>query len=132
MMISKSSSLFRIALGAFLLIPFSRPTSAEPSGLLAEKGPLILSDDFTKAPTDRKAHDISEGWQRRVSFGNWTPIKGGGLKAVNVPEDDHGPVLVYMGTLKDVIIECEFRLPEKDGPNRHFRIFRVWKAMLKK
>jgi hypothetical protein len=31
--------------------------------------------------------------------------------------------LTYLGPVGDVIIECEFRLPKKDEPDRHFRIF---------
>ena len=41
----------------------------------------------------------------------------------NIPEDGHGPVLTYLTPIKDVIIECEFRLSTKDVVDRHFRIF---------
>jgi hypothetical protein len=96
---------------------------ADSEGALAQKGRLLLSDDFTKTPADRKVHDFSEGWQRRLSFGNWTVMEKGGVNVVNVPDEGHGPVLTYLGPVKDVIIECEFRLPTKAGPDRHFRIF---------
>lgn len=106
---------------AFLSVSFV--SAAESDDSLAEKGRLILSDDFTKPPVDRKAHDFAEGWQRRLSFGKWTSLEKGGINALNVLEEGHGPVLTYLGPVKDVIIECEFRLPTKAGPERHFRIF---------
>jgi hypothetical protein len=93
------------------------------AGPLAEKGKLLLADNFVKLPGDRKARGLAEGWQQRISFGKWIPIEEGGVRAVNVPEHGHGPVMTYLGPVGDVIIECEFMLPKKEGADRHFRIF---------
>lgn len=108
------------ALLAFLVVV---QANADPNRSLAEKGRLLLSDDFTKMPDDRKPHDFAENWQRRLSFGNWTSMPGGACHVEFIPGQGHGPVLTYLGPVQDVIIECEFRLPEKEGPDRHFRIF---------
>ncbi len=90
----------------------------------AEKGRLLFKDDFRKAPAlKKKKVNVAEGWDQRLSFGDWSVLKEGGLKAVNVPSDGHGPVLTYLAPIDNVIIECEFKLPEKEGPDRHFRIF---------
>ena len=66
---------------------------------------------------------IGDGWQRRVSFGAWTLRSDGSVTAENVPVDRHGPVLVYIAPVRDLIIDCEFKIPASPKANRHFRIF---------
>ena len=105
------------------LVVFALLTAAASGGPLATKGELLLSDDFASMPADRKPHKFGLGWKRKISFGAWAALKDGGVQAANIPEQGHGPVLTYLGPVKDVIIECEFRLPAKEGPDRHFRIF---------
>ncbi len=119
----KVNLLSLIALGATVSFSFIGRTYAEPRVAFAEKGRLVLSDDFSQAPSDHKVRDISESWQRKLSFGRWTSGASGGVKVEYVPKQGHGPVLTYLGSAKDVIIECEFRLPRDAVPNRHFRIF---------
>jgi len=98
-------------------------TAAEPGKSFAKKGELILSDDFSKPPVAKQTDEWKEGWQRRCSFGLWTSLGDGAVRARNVPSQGHGPVVSYQSPVKNVIVECEFRLPEADGPDRHFRIF---------
>ncbi len=105
---------------AILLLSLS-VVSAEP---LAAKGQLLLSDDFSDPPSEwKEKRTLTGGWEQRLSFGDWKAMKKKGVQASNVPDQGHGPVLTYWGTIDDVIIECEFRLPTEDVPDRHFRIF---------
>jgi hypothetical protein len=113
----------RLFLVVLFFLPAGILVSDESAAPVIEKGELLLSDDFLSFPEDRKPHDYGDGWQQKITFGEWTPLKGGGVRAVNVPEHGHGPVLTYLGPVGDVIIECEFRLPTEEGPDRHFRIF---------
>lgn len=90
---------------------------------LAEKGRLILSNPFEGSLEKKKLVAIGDGWQRRVSFGAWTLRSDGSVTAENVPVDGHGPVLTYIASVRDLIIECEFKMPASPKANRHFRIF---------
>jgi len=90
---------------------------------LAVKGDLILSNPFAGSLEKKKLVDIESGWQRRVSFGDWTVLADGSVTAKNVPEDGHGPVLTYIAPVRDLVIECEFKIPVAPLENRHFRIF---------
>ena len=45
------------------------------------------------------------------------------MKAINVPEHGHGPVLTFIAPIRDIIIECEFMIPKEPINDRHFRIF---------
>ena len=90
---------------------------------LAEKGRLILSNPFEGSLEKKKLVAIGDGWQRRVSFGAWTLRSDGSVTAENVPVDRHGPVLVCIAPVRDLIIECEFKIPASPKANRHFRIF---------
>ncbi len=101
-----------------------RPRTTNPQGTgPVLKTRLILEDDFSDIPPDRKFRDFKDRWRQRISFGEWTSPQKGTVKAVNVPAHGHGPVITYQAPLEDVIIECEFKLPVKEGPDRHFRIF---------
>jgi len=104
------------------LAPISLAT-AQTSPPLAVAGRLLLSDDFAKLPPPKKLHSLNSDWQQRLSFGKWTSLDEGGVRAENIPEDGHGPVLTYLAPIDDVIIECQFRLPTGDPVDRHFRIF---------
>lgn len=93
------------------------------AGPLAEKGELILSNPFEGSLKKKELVEIGDGWQRRISFGDWTLQADGSLTAANVPEDGHGPVLTYIAPVKDLVVECEFRIPTEPAADRHFRIF---------
>ncbi len=88
----------------------------------AKRGVPLVEDKFEKAPPQKGWRTLNDGWRMRRSFGSWT-AKEGVLTAVNVPAEGHGPVLAYEGKIRDAIIECEYRLPEKTGERHHFRIF---------
>jgi hypothetical protein len=105
---------------AFSLFITLLSVEAQP---LAVKGELILSNPFAGSLEKKKLVDIGNGWQRRVSFGDWTVLADGSVKAKNVPEDGHGPVLTYIAPIRDLVIECEFKIPVAPQANRHFRIF---------
>lgn len=90
---------------------------------LANKGELILSDPFEGSLGKGELVDIQDGWKRRVSFGDWTRRADGSVTAENVPEDGHGPVLTLIAPVRDIIIECEFQIPDTPKKDRHFRIF---------
>ena len=93
------------------------------AGPLAEKGELILSNPFEGSLEKKELVEIGNGWQRRISFGEWTLQEDGSLVAKNVPEDGHGPVLTYIAPIGGMVIECEFKIPSEPKANRHFRIF---------
>lgn len=94
--------------------------SSEP---IARKGALLLSGNFEGSLKRHEAVTVDESWQRRISFGDWSVQEDGSIVAVNVPEHGHGPVITFIKPVRDIIIECEFKLPKEEGPNRHFRIF---------
>jgi predicted esterase len=98
-------------------------TTIADAGALAKKGELILSNPFEGTLEKKELVEIGNGWQRRVSFGEWTLQPDGSLMALNVPEDGHGPVLTYIAPIRDMVIECEFKIPSGPQANRHFRIF---------
>ena len=90
---------------------------------LAKKGKLILSNPFEGTLERHESVELKDGWTRRISFGIWTLQSDGSLKAINVPEHGHGPVLTFIAPIRDIIIECEFMIPETPIKDRHFRIF---------
>lgn len=90
---------------------------------LAKKGELILSDPFEGSLEKKKLVKLENGWKRRVSFGDWTVEADGSLTVVNIPDDGHGPVLTLIAPVKDIVIECEFQIPDLPQKDRHFRIF---------
>lgn len=96
------------------------PNAAFPA---IRKGALVVEDQFDGARPTKKWMTFAGKWRRRATFGDWQPLSGGGLRAANIPDDGHGPVLVYEGRFKDLVIECEFRLPAERGPFQHFRVF---------
>ncbi len=95
----------------------------EPEKSFAKKGDLILTDDFSKPPVVKHIDEWKGDWQRKCSFGWWTSLGDGAVRAKNIPSQGHGPVVSYQSPVENVIVECEFRLPEAEGPDRHFRIF---------
>jgi len=92
-------------------------------GPLAKKGKLILDSPFDGSLVRHEQVELEGKWIRRISYGDWSRQADGSLLAVNVPEHGHGPVLTYIAPVTDIIIECEFKLPLQEGPDRHFRIF---------
>ncbi|MBT5813323.1 MAG: hypothetical protein HN763_10045 [Opitutales bacterium] len=105
------------------LVAVLLPSLSSLAGPLAKKGKLILDSPFERSLTWGESVTLQEGWIRRVSAGDWSLQSDGSLLAVNVPEHNHGPVITYTAPINDIIIECEFKLPAQEGPNRHFRIF---------
>ncbi len=93
------------------------------AGSPAKKGKLILSNPFEGSLERHETVELSNGWSRRVSFGIWNLEKDGSLTVENVPEHGHGPVLTFIAPIHDIIIECEFQIPETPEKDRHFRIF---------
>ncbi|MCZ6672944.1 MAG: hypothetical protein O7C75_08390 [Verrucomicrobia bacterium] len=90
---------------------------------IAKKSTRLLSNNFEGSLERHELVDVTEKWQRRISYGEWLVQRDGSIKAVNVPEHGHGPVLTFLGPIKNVTIQCEFQLPTQEGPDRHFRIF---------
>jgi hypothetical protein len=90
---------------------------------LARKGELILDNNFEGSLKRQEVVDIKEGWQRRISYGEWSVLPDGSIQAIHVPEHGHGPVMTFIAPIRDIIIECEFKLPAEKGPDQHFRIF---------
>jgi len=84
---------------------------------------VILSDDFSVNPVHKKTMEVAPGVQRRTTFGKWERVAPGTLRVTNVPEDKHGPVLVYTIPIDNAVLRCDFKLPEAPAENRHFRIF---------
>ncbi len=109
--------LFVLAVSLFVF------SSSGKAGPLAEKGELILSNPFEGSLEKKKLIEIGNGWQRRISFGEWKLKADGSVTAANVPEDGHGPVLTYIAPVRNLVIECEFRVPAEPVKDRHFRIF---------
>ena len=106
-----------------VLMTLSMENAEESATSFAKKGDLILTDDFSKPPVVKQTDEWSGDWQRRCSFGLWTSLGESAIRAQNVPSQGHRPVVSYQSPVKNVIVECEFRLPEAEGPDRHFRIF---------
>lgn len=90
---------------------------------LTEKGDLILDNPFNGSLARHESVDLDDGWSRRVSFGIWSVESDGSVTAKNVPEHGHGPVLTFNAPIQDIIIECEFQIPDSPEEDRHFRIF---------
>lgn len=109
--------LFTLAVSMTGLVLFGQ------AGPLANKGKLILSSPFAGSLEQKELVDVKKGWQRRISFGEWTLQPDGSLTAINIPEDGHGPVLTFLAPIRDVVIECEFTVPAGVVADRHFRIF---------
>ena len=106
-------------LGGFIV--FIRPLFSEERWRNKESSSCL--DPFEGSLERHETVDLGNGWNRRVSFGIWTLENDGTVTVENVPEHGHGPVLTYIAPIHDLIIECEFQIPETPAQDRHFRIF---------
>jgi len=83
------------------------------SAQLAEKGPLLLEENFQRHATYTKEKlPLQPGWTVRVAHGQWARAADG---VRSTWETGHSPVLVLEGEFGDVIIELEFRYRAEPG-----------------
>jgi len=74
---------------------------------LAEKGPLLLEENFQRhAAYTKDKLPLKDGWEVRVAHGIWKRTAEG---VQSTWEVGHSPVLVLEGAFGDVIVELEFR-----------------------
>ena len=97
--------------------------STSPTHAASSKTNLIFEADFSNVPVPKKITQITPYIKRRATFGEWELVGKNTLKATNIPDDGHGPVLYYEMDIDNAVLTCDFKLPEKEGPDRHFRIF---------
>lgn len=77
------------------------------SAQLADKGPLLLEENFQRHATYTKEKlPLQPGWEVRVAHGAWQRTADG---VQSTWTTGHSPVLVLEGAFGDVIIELEFR-----------------------
>lgn len=94
---------------AFGLLAAAGSTFAQ----LAEKGPLLLEENFQRHATYTKEKlPLQSGWTVRVAHGQWTRSTDG---VQSTWETGHSPVLVLEGEFGDVIVEVEFRYRAEPG-----------------
>src|SRR4051794_12315003 len=74
--------------------------AAEPQLYLAERGKLLLSDDFNQAPE-------TKGW--RVAKGKWE-VADGGMRGAEVAEDKHPGVTRHALAFTNAIFQFDARL----------------------
>jgi hypothetical protein len=80
---------------------------------LAEKGELILAEDFRRHEVYTKDRlPLAEGWVVRVAHGVWERTPEG---VRSTWEKGHSPVLVLEGSFEDVVVELDFRYEEEEG-----------------
>jgi hypothetical protein len=89
----------------------------------AGESALIFAADFSKVPEHKKVIEVAPGVKRRTTFGKWELVGPNTLRATNIPEDNHGPVLVYEVPINNAVLTCDFKIPKAPAKNRHFRIF---------
>ncbi len=77
------------------------------------KGELLLEENFrTVAVYTKEPQAVKAGWQVRVAHGSWRRSPYG---VESHWESGHNPVLVYEGSVGDVIIEVDFRYRAEPG-----------------
>ena len=95
--------------GALLLTTIFNAAADEPT-LLAERGKLLLSEDFA-APVEtakiEKGKPATGGWRLRP--GKWEFVDGA-MKGSELAADKHGAVARYPLAFKDAVIQYEVRL----------------------
>ncbi|MDZ8119101.1 family 16 glycoside hydrolase [Pontiella agarivorans] len=82
-----------------------------------------LENAFEGAFEKKVSVKVSGDWKRKVYYGDWSVQADGSMKAVNLPEEGHGPLMTFSAPIDDAVIECEFMLPPGDEPDRHLRVF---------
>ncbi len=96
-------------LSACLFAVFAGAASAQ----LAEKGPLLLEEDFQRHPVYTKEKlPLRDGWTARVAHGTWQRSAAG---VQSTWSTGHSPVLVLEGAFGDVVIELDFRYRAEPG-----------------
>lgn len=92
---------------------------------LAQRGSLLLEEDFATGPFERKKWSPlrDTGWKVMTSFGDWTKTEAG-IQSVHNSDHGHGPVLAFEPpeALSDAVLELEFRFLEKAGQKESVRI----------
>lgn len=100
-------------LGAALLIPsFHSVLAGDPATVLAERGKLLVSEDFSSEVEQAKAQPgkpWTTGWRLRP--GKWEFVDGA-MKGTEVAADKHGAVARFPLTFRDVVIQYEVRLDD--------------------
>jgi hypothetical protein len=103
----------RAALARGLAVAALVGLAATARAQIAEKGELILQEDFRRhAAFTKDPRPVVEGWQARVAHGIWQRTDAG---VQSTWEKGHSPVLVYEGTFGDVVIEVDFRYRAEPG-----------------
>ncbi|MCB1204884.1 MAG: hypothetical protein KDN18_11540 [Verrucomicrobiae bacterium] len=97
--------------GASLLISSLHPVFAgDPATLLAERGKLLVSEDFSSAVEPARVEPgkpWTVGWRLRP--GKWE-FNDGVMKGTEVAADKHGAVARFPLKFQDVVIQYEVRL----------------------
>ena len=98
-----------IILSAVTLLALAS-SAADPATLLAERGKLLLSEDFGK-PVEvakiEKGKPATAGWRLRP--GKWEFVDGA-MKGSEVAADKHGAVARFPLEFQNVVIQYEIRL----------------------
>ncbi len=107
----KTSSISLLALtGALALTALSAAQAGDPETLIAERGELLLSEDFSKPVETAKAQKgkpATAGWRLRP--GKWE-FADGAMTGTEQKEDHHGAVARFPVAFKDVVIQYDVRL----------------------
>lgn len=83
------------------------------SAQLAEKGPLLLEENFQRhALYTKEKLPLGGGWEVRVAHGIWQRTTDG---VQSTWKEGHSPVLVLEGNFGDVVIELEWRYRAEPG-----------------
>jgi hypothetical protein len=90
------------------------------SGRMADKGKLLLADDFMRPDTyTTEFQTVAPGWRVRAWQAEWKRSADG---IESVWTKGHMPVLAYEGTFRDAVIELEFRFFKEAGKKACCRI----------
>lgn len=90
------------------------------AGNAAEKGKLILDEDFREPATyTREFQPGKPGWRVRAWHADWKATPDG---VQSIWTSGHMPVLAFEGAFQDVIIELEFRFKAEPGKKAVCRI----------
>lgn len=101
--------LFRAVCAVLVLAAFAARANAQ----IAEKGPLLLQEDFrTHAVYTKELLTLQPGWRVRVAHGKWERTADG---VRSTWETGHSPVLVVEGEFGDAVIEVDFRYRREPG-----------------
>lgn len=97
-------SILALSLLTLATTAFAADSASEPKTLLAERGKLLLSDDFKEAP----------GKEWRSAKGQWE-LADGALRGAEIAEDKHGAVTRRTLPLGDAVLQYSFKLDGARG-----------------